>query len=149
MCERIVDECRAVHPDANLILNSTGNVEGRFDSARLEQVFSNLIGNALQHGKATSPVKITLGTKGDSLEFRVHNRGNAISSERLPALFNPMGQYCLQDTQDRGPQASLGLGLYIAAQIVAAHDGVIEVTSDEKRGTEFVVNIPCAEKDAV
>lgn len=149
MCERIVDECRAVHPDANLVLNSTGNVKGNFDGARLEQVFSNLIGNALQHGKAKSPVKITLGTKGGSLEFRVHNHGHAIPSERLPALFNPMGQYCLQDTQNRGPQASLGLGLYIAAQIVASHDGVIEVTSDEKHGTEFVVNIPFAEKDAV
>lgn len=147
VCERIVDECRAVHPDANLVLNSAGNVEGRFDEARLEQVFSNLIGNALQHGKAQSPVTITLGTKGDSLEFRVHNHGHAIPSERLSALFNPMGRYCLQDTQGRGPQASLGLGLYIAAQIVAAHDGVIEVTSDEKRGTEFVVNIPLAEKD--
>lgn len=149
VCERIVDECRAVHPDANLVLNSMGNAKGHFDGPRLEQVFSNLIGNALQHGKARSPVKITLGTKGDSLEFRVHNCGHAIPSERLPALFNPMGQYCLQDTQDRGPQASLGLGLYIAAQIVASHDGVIEVTSDEKRGTEFVVNIPFYEKDAV
>lgn len=149
LCERIVDECRAVHPDANLILHSTGHLEGHFDGARLEQVFSNLIGNALQHGRAKSPVKVTLGANGDALEFRVHNDGHPIPSERLSALFNPIGQYCLQDPQDRGPQASMGLGLYIAAQIVAAHNGVIEVTSDEKHGTEFVVNIPFAEKDAV
>ncbi|WPP02428.1 sensor histidine kinase (plasmid) [Pseudomonas sp. HR96] len=145
ICERIVGECRASHPGAKLILKSSGQTKGYFDGARLEQVFSNLIGNALQHGKEGTPVTVTLETTGNALEFRVHNNGTVIPQERLAALFNPIGQYSLQTSQDRSPQASMGLGLYIAAQIVAAHDGVIEATSDEKRGTEFVVKMPLAE----
>lgn len=133
VCEQIVDECRAIHPGAKLMLKSSGQAKGYFDRARLEQVFSNLIGNALQHGKEGTPVTVTLETIDDALEFRVHNNGPVIPQERLAALFTPMGQYFLQTSQDRSPQASMGLGLYIAAQIVAAHDGVIEATSDEKR----------------
>ncbi|WPP02398.1 sensor histidine kinase (plasmid) [Pseudomonas sp. HR96] len=147
VCERIVDECRAVHPGAHLILNSVENVEGKFDGARLEQIFSNLIGNALQHGKAKSPVTITLRGINDVLEFRVHNSGDPIPSGRILGLFNPMGQYHPQVPLNHGPQASIGLGLYIAAQIVAAHDGIINVTSDEDHGTEFVVKIPLAGND--
>ncbi|MBD1550533.1 sensor histidine kinase [Pseudomonas typographi] len=142
VCERIVDEVRTVYPEAIILLNPLEPVEGEFDGARLEQVFSNLIGNAVQHGSAHTPVMVTLDTSGQTLFFSVHNSGSTIPPDLLPFIFNPMGRYSPKASIGYGPYASLGLGLFIAAQIVAAHDGQIDVSSDEATGTTFVVKIP-------
>ena len=142
VCERIVDESRAVNPEANILVTMVEHAEGAFDGARLEQVFSNLIGNAVQHGASQSPVTVTLDLTDDTVLFTVHNMGKPIPEEVLPFIFNPMGRYSPQASMENGPYASLGLGLFIVDQIVSAHNGSIKVTSDHERGTKFVVQIP-------
>lgn len=142
VCERIVDESRTVYPDTDIHLNSVGHALGDFDGDRLEQVFSNLINNAVQHGDGRDPVTVTLETAAGKLLFSVHNSGSAIPEEVLPFIFNPMGRYSPQASIDHGPYSSLGLGLFIADQIVGAHGGRIEVSSDTKSGTRFVVSLP-------
>lgn len=141
-CERVVEEARTVYPQALILLTSVDSVHGDFDGARLEQVFSNLIGNGVQHGFARTPVTVTLDRAHDVVVFSVHNSGKIIPPELLSLIFNPMGRYSPQASSDHGPYASLGLGLFIASQIVSAHDGLIEVFSDEVAGTKFVVKIP-------
>jgi signal transduction histidine kinase len=142
VCERIVEECRTVHADADVALKTATAAVGDFDGARLEQVFSNLINNAVQHGDANSPISVTLECTGDAVLFSVHNSGTPIPDEVLPSIFNPMDRYSPQASMDHGPYASLGLGLFIAAEIVAAHEGHIEVTSNAEVGTTFVVRLP-------
>lgn len=142
ICERIVDESRTVYPDTDIHLNSVGRAIGHFDGARLEQVFSNLINNAVQHGDGRDPVTVTLEVTADKLLFSVHNSGSAIAQDILPFIFNPMGRYSPQSSIDHGPYSSLGLGLFIADQIVGAHGGRIEVSSENKAGTKFVVALP-------
>ncbi|WP_296254349.1 MULTISPECIES: sensor histidine kinase [unclassified Pseudomonas] len=142
VCARIVEESRTVYPEANIVLTSVHALQGQFDVARLEQVFSNLITNAVQHGAGNLPITVTLSTSNGALLFSVHNSGSTISPEVLPFIFNPMGRYSPQSTADYGPYASLGLGLFIVAQVVAAHGGRIEVASDTESGTSFLVNIP-------
>lgn len=142
VCERIVEESRTVRPEAFINFSTLGAVVGEFDASRLEQVFSNLIGNAIQHGDGKSPVKVQLEAVDDHLRFSVHNSGAPIPDEILPTIFNPMGRYSPQASYDHGPYASLGLGLFIAAQIVTAHNGEINVKSTEDFGTEFMVKIP-------
>jgi signal transduction histidine kinase len=115
---------------------------GEFDGARLEQVFSNLINNAVQHGDGNAPVTVTLGCAEAALTFSVHNTGRPIPNEVLPSIFNPMDRYSPQSSIDHGPYASLGLGLFIAAEIVNAHGGQIEVTSEAAAGTAFIVRLP-------
>lgn len=141
-CERIVDESRTVHPEASIVFNSLERAEGDFDGARMEQVFSNLISNALQHGDRHMPVTVTLTQADEALVFSVHNSGTPIPDEILPFIFNPMGRYSPHSPVDYGPSASLGLGLYIAAEIVAAHAGTINVSSNLESGTTFVVQLP-------
>lgn len=143
-CERIVDEARTVYPEATVLFNSQEQAEGLFDGARLEQVFSNLISNALQHGSRHTPVTVTLERSADSLLFSVHNSGTPIPDEIVPFIFNPMGRYSSHSAIDYGPNASLGLGLFIAAEIVTAHKGEIDVTSSAQNGTLFVVRLPVA-----
>ena len=141
-CERIIDESRAVHPEAHIVVTIVESVAGEFDGARLEQVFSNLIGNAVQHGADQSPVTVTLDKTDDTVQFTVHNMGKPIHKEVLPFIFNPMGRYSPEASMENGPYASLGLGLFIVDQIVSAHNGSIEVSSDPEMGTKFVVEIP-------
>lgn len=140
--ERIVEESRAVYPEANILLTKSGRVDGEFDEARLEQVFSNLIGNAVQHGAGHLPVTVTLDASDVRLLLTVHNFGKAIPKDVLPFIFNPMGRYSPEASVENGPYASLGLGLFIVEQIVSAHEGSIEVSSDSEIGTTFVVGIP-------
>jgi signal transduction histidine kinase len=141
-CERIVDESRTVYAEATIVFNCVEHAQGHFDGARLEQVFSNLISNALQHGARQMPVTVTLERTDKTLLFSVHNSGNPIPEEILPFIFNPMGRYSPHSAIDYGPNASLGLGLFIAAEIVAAHAGLIEVSSTLEGGTLFVVQLP-------
>lgn len=140
--ERIVEESRAVYPEANILLTKSGRVDGEFDEARLEQVFSNLIGNAVQHGAGHLPVTVTLDASDVRLLLTVHNFGKAIPKDVLPFIFNPMGRYSPEASVENGPYASLGLGLFIVEQIVSAHEGSIEVSSDAETGTTFMVGIP-------
>ena len=140
--ERIVEESRAVYPEANILVTKSGRVDGEFDEARLEQVFSNLIGNAVQHGAGHLPVTVTLDASDVRLLLTVHNFGKAIPKEVIPFIFNPMGRYSPEASVENGPYASLGLGLFIVEQIVSAHEGSIEVSSDAETGTTFVVGIP-------
>lgn len=141
-CERIVDEARTVYPEARILFALGACEAGEFDAARLEQVFSNLITNAVQHGAALSPVSVSLECIDQTLLFSVHNHGNPIPADVLPSIFNPMGRYSPQATLEQGPHASLGLGLFIAAEIVASHGGHIEVTSHIDTGTRFEVRLP-------
>lgn len=140
--ERIVEESRAVYPEANILVTKSGRVDGEFDEARLEQVFSNLIGNAVQHGAGHLPVTVTLDASDVRLLLTVHNFGKAIPKDVLPFIFNPMGRYSPEASVENGPYASLGLGLFIVEQIVSAHEGSIEVSSDVETGTTFMVDIP-------
>ncbi|MDF5775260.1 sensor histidine kinase [Pseudomonas syringae] len=142
VCRRIVNECRSVHPEAKIVFDSVKPVMGHFDSSRLEQVFSNLIGNAVQHGDCQAPVTVTLAISGREVHFTVHNSGVAIPANILPTLFNPMNRYSPEASIVNGPYASLGLGLFIVSEIVTAHEGRINVWSDPSLGTQFIVRLP-------
>ncbi|AVX23630.1 Two-component sensor histidine kinase [Pseudomonas syringae pv. atrofaciens] len=142
ICTRIVEESSTVHPEADIRLTSDDPVIGRFDGDRLEQVFSNLIGNAIQHGNSSDPVEVTLTVSESELRFTVHNTGSPIPEDVLPFIFNPMDRYSPEKMTDNGPYSSLGLGLFIVDRIVDAHGGRIEVTSKADLGTTFVVVIP-------
>lgn len=142
LCVRIVDELRAFHPNVNIVLQDKTPCEGEFDGARMEQVFSNIISNAVQHGDNSHPITVTLEASMDSVTFSVHNSGAAIPDDVLPFIFNPMGRFSQHSIVDHGPSEGLGLGLFIASEIVASHGGAIEVVSEQACGTTFAVNIP-------
>ena len=110
---------------------------GVWDPDRLEQVVSNLIGNALKHGSPHRPVRISLRDDADSVILSVHNYGPAISPELLSVIFDPFRRASVGDGR-------IGLGLYIAHEIVAAHGGTIAVESTAQDGTTFTVTLPRA-----
>jgi signal transduction histidine kinase/CRP-like cAMP-binding protein len=145
ICETAQDEVRAAHPNCEVHLDATGDLEGRFDAARLHQVLSNLLNNAIQHGAADCPVVITARGARDKITLKVKNQGRAIPVDALQVIFNPLVQMPSGDPHPDAPlSTSLGLGLYIARQIVLAHGGSIEVASSDEGGTVFTVELPRA-----
>lgn len=142
VCERIVEEIQAFHPEAQVLFDANTSVLGKFDSARMEQVFSNIISNAVKHGDIHAPIAVALTATDDTLLFTVHNSGEPIPEDVLPFIFNPMGRFSQRSVIEHGPTEGLGLGLFIASEIVASHQGLIEVASDSVRGTVFRVTVP-------
>ncbi len=141
-CRSMVEEARAYHPDREIILQAAPSLAGSFDRARLEQVITNLIGNAIEHGEAGTAVTVTLKAAGDDALLSVHNRGPVIDAAAKATLFSPMVRHIHDEAGKYGAGAGLGLGLYIASAIVSAHQGSIEVESTAGKGTTFNVRIP-------
>ncbi|UOK37786.1 sensor histidine kinase [Pseudomonas palleroniana] len=145
LCRRVVEEIQAFHPEANVLFVARTAVPGRFDGPRLEQVFSNIISNAVSHGNVQLPITVQLSVTEDVAVFSVHNSGQPIPEDALPFIFNPMGRFSQRSTTENGPTEGLGLGLFIASEIVTAHKGSIDVTSDATQGTTFLVKLPLTE----
>jgi PAS domain S-box-containing protein len=112
------------------------DVVGRWDSYRLEQVFINLLTNAMKYG-AGKPIRVSLSTRDATAVLSVHDEGVGIAPEDQERIF---GQF--ERATSANEVSGLGLGLYIVRQIVAAHGGTIGVTSSPGRGSTFTVELP-------
>jgi PAS domain S-box-containing protein len=123
--ENVVGELRAAHPGREIRLETNGSVRGEFDPARMAQVVSNLVGNALKHGAVDAPVELSLVGGASDTTLRVSNRGPAIPSELMGRLFEPFRR----GSNGNGSRG-LGLGLYIVREIVEAHHGSVDVQSN-------------------
>lgn len=138
LVERVVREHQAAAPTRLIELAFEGDCSGEWDSERISQVASNLIGNALKHGAADGAVEVRLdGNARDRVTLTVKNRGT-IPAEMVGHLFDPFSGGQRQSGRSEG----LGLGLYIVAQIVQAHGGSVDVQSGQDDVTSFRVRIP-------
>jgi signal transduction histidine kinase/PAS domain-containing protein len=135
---QVIDELGLSHPGRSIRMTCTANAEGRWDTDRLAQVFSNLIANALTYGKNDAPVHVSISAADDALRWTVLNEGDPIQPELLPNLFDPFRR--ARHAKVGGTQG-LGLGLFISKEIVKAHGGAIVVESTEA-GTLFAVILP-------
>ena len=133
-----VEELRSTAPAREIVLRADGDTRAAWDPARMTQVVSNLVGNALTHGAPTVPIVVELEGDDRRVLLRVANGGPPIAPELLPLLFEPFRRGGDPTTRPRG----LGLGLYIAQEIVRAHGGAIGVESTSERGTVFTVDVP-------
>jgi signal transduction histidine kinase len=143
ICRSVLDEIQSAYPDAVFQYESAGDLNGNFDAARFQQVFSNLLNNAVKYGECGLPVLVSAKGEAASITVQVKNFGNTIPAESLEIIFNPLIQLS-SDGSNFNPRLtdSIGLGLFIAREIVKGHDGTIEVRSSDKDGTVFVVRFP-------
>jgi signal transduction histidine kinase len=135
----VFDEMKVLWPDQALELDVRGDTRGQWDPTRLSQTLLNLVTNAVNYGQGGKAVQTAVDGEGrDEVVIKVHNHGPAIPADLLPQLFEPFRRGV---PPDRSP-GGLGLGLYIAQQIVLAHDGKIDVESTDEGGTTFTLRLP-------
>lgn len=140
VARRAVDEIVALHPQRVVNFEATGELQGQWDSARVSQALSNLISNAVQYGTDNSPINVMIRGQADGVELAVQNWGPVIPTDQLGKIFDAMHR--IEGDAPVAPRNNLGLGLYIAERIVAAHGGTIGVESSEERGTTFTIHLP-------
>jgi len=148
ICTGAIEEMKAIYPKRLFQLNCAEEIPGEWDQARMSQLLSNLLGNAVQHGAIHSPIIVTACRGDNGVELAVHNDGMAISPHLIPRLFDCMFQGASGQRDADDNSTSLGLGLYIAKEIITAHGGTIEVCSTETEGTTFMVRLPPASSNA-
>jgi len=136
-----VDEMCVAQPGCSLQFTPTGDLTGQWDAARVTQVVTNLIGNAVLHDASSTLISISAQGEPTEVVLRMHNYGRPIPEADLPGLFSPYRRFHAYDAALR-ESGNLGLGLYIAERIVAAHGGSIDVRSSEEAGTLFTVRLP-------
>jgi PAS domain S-box-containing protein len=120
-------------------VQTDGETRGEWDASRLGQALGNLVGNALQYGAADTDIRVHVdGSSADTVRVSVSNRGEPIPRELLPTLFDPFRRGA---RAKHGSGRGLGLGLYIAERLVAAHRGRIQVDSGDSL-TTFTLELP-------
>jgi len=138
LVEDLIDEARLAYPTIPFQLACDDPAMVNADSGRMAQVLSNLLSNARHHGEVGKPVRVCVTVQGKEAVVEVSNAGGPISPEIAATLFNPFKRASLHNPRNR---TGMGLGLYIAQQIVREHHGEIAYRHD---GNEviFAVRLP-------
>lgn len=131
--ERFGDEF--ARAECTLSLTLADDVVGMWDRSRIEQALVNLISNALKYAPGT-PIAIGVARTHGSAQLVVQDKGPGIPLTRQARIFERFERAASRNI------SGLGLGLYIVKEIIEAHQGKIEVVSEEGRGAKFVVTLP-------
>jgi PAS domain S-box-containing protein len=141
ICTDVTDEVLMAHPNARLELHQAGELTGVWDKERLAQVVSNLAGNALKHRVPGSLVRIDVVGAKDEVVLIVKNRAaRRIPEAQLAGLFDAFRR--VEQVRPSNGEPGLGLGLYIAREIVRAHGGSIDAISSKDCSFSVVVRLP-------
>jgi signal transduction histidine kinase len=134
--EQVIAEVRAAWPDRVILSEIVLKQPVACDGARVSQLFSNLLANALTHGDPAGPVRVRARSDDTGFELSVANLGEPLSPATIDRLFLPFSR-----ASTAPGQQGLGLGLYIASEIARAHEGSLEVASTPDE-TRFTFRIP-------
>ncbi len=132
VCRNVVEEF-----DASVELHAEGDLTGSWDEDRLVEVLSNLVGNAVEYARPGTAVIVKAHANGPEVVVEIVNQGEPIPAEVLPFIFQPFRR------AHRKPSVvgNLGLGLYIAHQILLSHGGTLDARSADG-STTFLMRLP-------
>ena len=133
VCRNVVEEF-----EATIELEVEGDVTGIWDPDRLAEVLSNLVGNAIEYAAAGTVVIVKAHADEGEVVVEIGNQGEPIPSDLLPHIFEPFRR---ARQNEKSATGNLGLGLYIAHQIVLAHGGALGAHSGDG-ATTFVMRMP-------
>jgi signal transduction histidine kinase len=143
LARRVVDEWRPAAARHALLLEAAQEpltVQG--DELRLEQVLQSLLDNAIKYSPGGGEVRVAMGRSGDRARLRVSDQGIGIPAAAQDELFH---SFYRAENADAEGLSGLGIGLYVANQILELHGGRIAVESVEGEGSTFTVELPLAE----
>ena len=138
LVEEVVARSRdeAQRAGSTIVLASSGPVPGTWDRMRMEQLVGNLLSNAIKYGNK-QPIEVRVAADGERATIAVRDHGIGIDHDARDRIFARFERAV--SIRNYG---GLGLGLYIARQIVEAHRGSISVESEPGAGSVFTVVLP-------
>jgi PAS domain S-box-containing protein len=122
----------------SLTIEAPAPVSGEWDTARIDQVLTNLISNALKYSPEGGDVRVCVTEDGGDAVVAVSDQGIGLTSSERAQLFQPFAR----GDEARQNFGGTGLGLFIAAQIVERHGGSVSVESTPGEGSVFTVRLP-------
>ena len=120
------------------LISGDGELQVYADEHRIDQVITNLVNNAVKYGAESGEIEINIEDIGDVARISVKDKGQGISADKLPFIFERFYRGNHAGDQYSG----LGLGLYISSEIISRHEGKIGVESVEGNGSTFWFTIP-------
>lgn len=143
LLDEVVDRFRdeASARGVTLSLDGADSVEGEWDPQRLDQVFTNLIGNAIKYGGG-SPVSVRARPQEGTVRVLVEDHGPGIAEEDLERIFERF-----ERAASSRKHGGMGLGLWIARQMVEAHGGSLSARSVAGEGATFIVELPVLSRE--
>lgn len=120
----------------SVLCHGEQRIIGKWDRQKIEQVLMNLLTNAVKYGNG-KPIEVEVGQSGSQVQLIIRDQGIGISAECQTRIFEPY-----QRASNVGNVGGLGLGLYIAKQIIEAHGGAIHLKSELSLGSSFRVTLP-------
>jgi signal transduction histidine kinase len=136
LVRQVVAELQTSAPDRVIDVRIAVTEPVDCDPARIGQLVSNLVGNAIDHGAPDQPIQVTAATQDGWFEFSVANAGEQIPPASLAHIFDPYARGA-----HRSSRQGLGLGLYISNEIAKAHGGTLGVISTRDQ-TSFTFRMP-------
>ena len=109
------------------------------DPARLDQIFDNLLKNAVAYSPRGAPIEISTGTEADHAVIRVRDHGAGIDPDERDRIFERFVRGTAAATQ-----AGMGIGLYVSRRIATRMGGRLFIEESSSEGTVFAVEIPLA-----
>ena len=144
LARRVVETAQLLSSEHQVTFSDdAGAVSIMGDAQRLEQAILNLVTNAMRHAPESIRIDLTLRRHGNEALLDVRDYGPGIPTSDLPHLFTRFIQAPGSAADDSG-RGGLGLELYIAQQIVAAHGGSITVANNQGQGATFTIHLPIA-----
>ena len=139
---QVVEEVRSSQPDREICLDISKHIGINCDVPRIGQLLSNLLGNAITYGDPMRPIYVDLSITDESrFQLSVRNSGAPIPLSSMKRLFDPFVR-----STNHSDRKGLGLGLYVASEIAKAHNGRLDVISDDEN-TTFTFSFPLTEAD--
>lgn len=125
-----------VSSNSEVIFEAKYSILGCWDRCKIEQVFTNLLTNAVKYGSG-KPIIVNVTKTETVAEIIVKDKGIGISSQDYERIFQPFERAVATNNI-----SGLGIGLYIVKQYVEAHGGYVQIESQLNRGTVIIVNLP-------
>ncbi|MBY7143466.1 HAMP domain-containing protein [Virgibacillus sp. NKC19-3] len=142
--DRVMKKFNGLATDNQIEFSLHKNITESFvtiDPDRLEQVFTNLVDNAIRHTSECGFVKVYIESNSSEFHVFIEDNGSGIPEEDLPFVFERFYKADKSRTKNNSKKGT-GLGLAIAKNIIDAHHGIITVNSKVDQGTTFSFKIP-------
>jgi heavy metal sensor kinase len=151
VAENIVDQFQIPAEGTDVTLQFIKHIPhcaGEFDSVQIERMLSNLLSNSVKFTPAGGEVRVSIDRRDGVAEIHVEDTGEGISPEHLPHIFDRF--YRVRGPGEHAsPEKGLGLGLSFVAWIVRAHGGTVDVQSEPRKGTTFIVRLPLSGQESI